>query len=263
MKKFLFVLFAAAVFAGCKKDVSTDVNITPADLSHINAQLKGVWVFPIQSQKIVDATGKVLVPSQYIPSAALQFDGFSHVTLHKDIATDVKATYTLSTANGFLYVDIVEPDGTDTNYQLLLADAQNLKLVATTPYIYYDNANAISAQSISNVELKKQTGAEVNGNIIRVVVKSDSSSLYSVIVAVQHTALEAPGDTSIILSSKADIKGTFTYEFVGKSGDQLSVDVGGDYTKTSFYAFYNGVPMAGNIGYYFKEIKTTTGWMVP
>ena len=78
-----------------------------------------------------------------------------------------------------------------------------------------------------------------------------------------HAASTAPAATSVILSNRADMKGTFTYEFVGKPGDQLSIDVGGDYTKTSFYAFYNGIPMAGNIGYDYEEIKTTTGWMVP
>ncbi|MFB9842946.1 hypothetical protein [Mucilaginibacter ginsenosidivorans] len=263
MKKFLYVLFAAAIFAGCKKDISTVVNITPADLSHINAQLKGIWLFPIESQKIVDTTGKALAPLQYVASPALQFDGFSHVTIFQDIQTKVEGTYTLSTTNGFVYLDVTEPDGTDVNYQVLFADGQTLKLVVSQPYIYYTNSTPVSAQSISNILLKKQTGADVNGNIVRVVVKSDSSVTYSVIIAVRHAALAAPADTSIILSNRADMKGTFTYEFVGKEGDELSIDVGGDYTKTSFYAFYNGIPMAGNIGYDYQEIKTTTGWRVP
>jgi hypothetical protein len=263
LKKFLYVLFAAAIFASCKKDTSTVVNITPADLSHINAQLKGIWLFPMESQKIVDTTGKTLAPLQFVASPALQFDGFSHVTIFQDIQTKIEGSYTLSTTNGFVYLDVTEPDGTDINYQVLFADGQTLKLVASEPYIYYSNSEPVSAQSISNILLKKQTGADVNGNIVRVVVQSDSSATYSVIVAVRHAASTAPADTSVILSNRADMKGTFTYEFVGKPGDQLSIDVGGDYTKTSFYAFYNGIPMAGNIGYDYEEIKTTTGWMVP
>lgn len=263
MKKFLLVLFAtASIFAGCKKDAGTAVNIGTADLVAINHQLKGAWLFPIENQKILDTSGKALVGSQYIASPAMEFDGNAHVTIYRDTHTILKGTYSLSTTNGFIYMDVTYPDGTDINYQLLFADALTLRMISTEPYIYYNGGTPQSAQSVSNVVLKKQTGADVTGNIIRVVVKSDTAS-YSVAVSVRHTKAAAPADTTILLTSQLDAKGTYTYEFVAKSGDQLTVDVVGDYTKTSFYAFYNGIPMAGNIGYYFQEIKTTTGWTIP
>mgnify|MGYP001549983673 FL=1 len=85
----------------------------------------------MESQKIVDATGKTLAPLQFVASPALQFDGFSHVTIFQDIQTKIEGSYTLSTTNGFVYLDVTEPDGTDINYQVLFADGQTLKLVAS------------------------------------------------------------------------------------------------------------------------------------
>ncbi len=264
MKKFLYVLFAAAVaLTGCKKDSSTSVNITNADLTTINNQLKGTWLFPIAYQRVVNSASGAVDSVMNGTSPAFQFDGGSHVNILQDTKTTLKGTYALSTQNGLIYIDITYPDGNDVFYQVLLNNAQTLKLTSTTPFIPNGQTTAVAGEVLeSNVTLQKQSGSDVSGHLIRVVVKGAKTD-YSVSVSVTHTVLPAPADSTVLLNTKLNTTGTYTYEFMAKSGDQLYVDILGDYTTTVFYAFYNGVPMAGNVGYDFQEIKTTTGWMVP
>lgn len=265
LKKFLYVLFAiAAVLTGCKKDTSTLVNITASDLTTINNQLKGTWLFPIGYQRIIEPASGAIDSVFYAPAPALQFDGGSAVNILQDTKTTIKGTYSLSTKKGMIYVDVTYPNGDDVLYQVLSVNAQTLKLESTTPYapINQETTSGSGQMLQSDVTMTKQTGADVSGHLIHIVVKSDKS-YYSVSVSVTHTRLPAPADSTILLNSKINTLGNYTYEFMAKSGDQLYVDVLGDYAQTSFYAFYDGIPMAGNIGYDFQEIKTTTGWMVP
>lgn len=264
MKKLLCVLFAAAaVLTGCQKDNSTLVNITASDLTTINNQLKGTWLFPIGYQRIIEPASGAIDSIFYAPAPSLQFDGGSHVNVLQDTKTTIKATYSLSAKNGMIYLDVTYPDGNDVLYQVLSVNGQTLKLESTMPYApINDAATSGSGQMLqSNVTMTKQTAEDAASHLIRVVVKSDKS-YYSVSVSVTHTRLPAPADSTILLNSKINTLGNYTYEFMAKSGDQVYVDVLGDYTQTSFYVFYDGIPMAGNIGYDFQEMKTTTGWMV-
>jgi hypothetical protein len=259
LKKFLFVLFiATAIFAGCKKDSSTKVDIGPSDLAAINGELKGMWLFPSESQKIVNSEGKTLSSAQNTVAPALQFDGSSTVTIYQDIQTKVTGTYALSTKQGLIYLDIYYPNGTDVTYQVVLINSQTLKLVTDQPYVYYSGATAESAINQTNLTLSKQSSADVTGKMIRVTVNSDS--IYSVAVYVTHTKT---ADTAVFLDSRVNTTGNYSFAFPVSSGDQLSVDVVGNYTNTFLNVYYNGVPMAGNVGYDLGEFKTTTGWVVP
>ena len=249
---------AAMVYTGCKKDTSTVVNITPSDLTAINNQLKGTWLFPSESQDVVDNSGKVLSGAQYSAAPALQFDGNSKVIIYQDINTKLNGTYSLSTKNGMIYLDLLSPDGTDVTYQVILVNSQTLKLVNSQPYDFSIGSNTVSALSQTNLQLLRQSSADVTGNLVRVSVQSDS--VYSVSVYVTHTK---GADTAVFLDSKQNTSGNYTYAFPAKSGDQLTVQVTGDYTNTFFYAYYNGIPMAGNIGYDAGAFETTTGWIVP
>lgn len=252
---------AAVVFTGCQKESSTAVKIGASDVATVNGQLKGLWLFPVEAQKIVDTSGNVLTSPQYISSPAMQFDGGSNVKLFQDMNTTVNGTYKLSASNGYIYLDVFYPGGMDVTYQVVSVDGQTLKLTTSAPYVYYSGNNPEPASAVSSIVLKKQNSADITGSIVKVTVVSDT--LYSVVVYVTHTKATAPADTAILMDSKANITGTYNYSFPTKSGDKLTVDISGDYTKVNFYAYYNGIPMAGNVGYYFKEIKTTTGWTVP
>jgi hypothetical protein len=248
---------------GCKKDTSNTVNITSANLAMINGQLKGTWLFPIAYQRVITPSSGAVDSVLNGTSPAFQFDGGSHVNIIQDTKTTLKGTYSLSTQNGLIYIDITYPDGNDVLYQVLLNNAQTLKLTCTTPFIPNGQTTAVAGKVLeSTVTLQKQSASDVTGNLIRVVVIGNATR-YSASVSVTHTLLTAPADSTILLNTKLNTLGTYTYEFMAKSGDQLYVDILGDYTTTVFYAFYDGVPMAGNVGYDFQEIKTTTGWMVP
>lgn len=262
LKKFLFVLFVAAiVFTGCQKDTSTAVKIGASDMATVNGQLKGLWLFPVEAQKVVDTSGKTLTSPQYISSPALQFDGGSKVKILQDVNTTINGTYKLSSSNGYIYLDIIYPGGMDITYQVLFVDGQTLKLITSAPYVYYSGNNPEPASAVSSVVLKKQNSADITGNIVEVTVVSDT--LYSVAVYVTHTRVAAPADTAILMDSKTNVTGAYNYSFPTQSGDKLTVDISGDYTKVNFYAYYNGIPMVGLVDYPFKEIKTTTGWTIP
>ena len=262
LKKFLLVLFIAAiVFTGCQKDTSTAVKIGSADLTTINSQLKGTWVFPVETQNVVDINDKPLTAVQYAAAPALQFDGSSKVKIFQNTTTSLNGTYKLSTSKGYIYIDVIYPDGTDINYQVLYIDLQTLKLLSSQPYVYYSGSTPQPASTVSNVVLQKQNSADVTGHIIRVSVVGDA--LYSVSVYVTNTRLHSPADTAILMDSKANITGTYTYAFPTQSGDKLTLDIIGDYTKTTFYAYYNGIPMTGYTDYLYQEIKTGAGWTTP
>jgi len=249
---------AAVVFIGCKKDTGTTVNLNATDMAVINGQLKGLWLFPTENQQIVDDAGKTISDNGYISAPAMQFDGGSGVTLYTNLQTKLKGTYQLSTKDGFIYLDVTYPDGNDVTYQVLVITSQTLKLISTEPYVYYSGATPVPAKAVSNITLQKQNSADVTGSLVKVTVISSSS--FTINVFVTHT-LKA--DTAVLMDTKQNIKGTYTFAFPTTSGDQLNVDVIGDYTQTAFYAYYNGYPMNGDLSYGGQEFKTTKGWMVP
>ena len=72
-KLLLILSVAIAMLSSCKKDTSSDVTITPADLAYENGQIKGSWVFPVKTLTIVDENGKALFPPQTLPASALFF----------------------------------------------------------------------------------------------------------------------------------------------------------------------------------------------
>lgn len=262
VKKFLFVLFAAAaMFAGCQKDSSPVVNISKADLSVINGQLKGTWLFPVQTMNVVDSTNKVLAGGQYMTAPAFQFDGSTKVTIMPDIQTKQNGTYALSTDKGYIYLIIFYPDGSSIKYKVVSADAQNLKLSASQPYTYYDDqGNATEASAVSTISLKKQTSADVTGSLVRVTVLGGTK--YNVGIYVlrnTHTA----GDTSVLLNSQVNLSGSYTYSFVARPSDHVKVDIFGDPSKTTFYAYYNGLALTGSIQTDDTEMVTTDGWNIP
>jgi hypothetical protein len=261
LKRFLSLLFAVAVlFTACQKDAGTNVNIKASDLTSLNGQLKGNWVFPVQTQSIIDNTGKSIFPSENISSPALQFDGSGNVKILPNTRTVLKGTYELTTDKGFIYLDLVYPDGTDTKYQVLLLNNKTLQLTSSLDYIFYNGNDPVSASQVTSTVLQKQNSADVTGNFVRVTVTSDSA--FNVGVYVKH-ANAKPGDTAILLNSQVKVVGSYAYSFVAKHGDQLFIDVFGSLTNTSVNAYYNGLPFNGVIVSQYGEIKTTTGWVVP
>lgn len=260
MKKSLLILFSAAVvFFGCKKDTGTTVNLGVSDMAVINGELKGLWLFPTDNQLIVDdASGTTLSDNGYIAAPAMRFDGGSGVTLYTNLQTQTKGTYQLSNKNGLIYLDVTDATGNDITYQVLLITSQTLKLSTAEPYVYYDGSAPEPAKAVSNVVLQKQSSADVTGSLVKVIV--NGSTAYSVNVFVTHTT---KADTAVLMDSRQNIKGTYTFAFPATSGDQLNVDILGDPNQTSFYAYFNGLPMTGDISYGAQEFKTTSGWMVP
>ena len=154
LKNFLLALFAAAImFTGCQKDMGA-VSIKSSDLATINGQLKGTWVFPVQTLSIVDNTGKVLSPAQGIPAPAFQFDGSTKVNIMPDLRTVLKGTYELITKNGFIYLDVVYPDHTTKEFQVLLVSNETLKLSSTAPYTYTDaNNKPVQGNAVTSTQL--------------------------------------------------------------------------------------------------------------
>ncbi len=257
------LLVVTSIFMGCQKDSGVAVNINTTDLNAINNQLKGVWVYPIVPQNIVETASGAVDWQLYGTSPAFQFDGGSHVSIIKNTDTTYKGTYSLSTKSGVVYIDIVYPGGKDVQYKLLATDGNTLRVENSAPYVGSDGGTTtVQRQLVSDITLQKQTAADISGKLVRVVVISNKV-YYNVSVAVVHTRLPKPADSTIVLNTKLNTLGTYTYEFAGQSGDQLHVDVLGDNTKTFFYAFSGGIPLAGAVTSDFQEIKTTSGWFVP
>jgi hypothetical protein len=224
----------------------------------INGQLKGLWLFPTDNQKIVATSGETLSDNGYVAAPAMQFDGGSGVTLYTNLQTKLQGTYQLGTKDGYIFLDVTYPNGNDITYQVLVLSNQTLKLISTEPYVYYSGGTPQPAKSVSNVELQKQNSADVTGNLVRVIVVGNAA--YGVNVFVKHTT---KADTAVLLDTRQNIKGTYTFAFPATSRDQLVVDVLGDYTQTSFYAYFNGLPMSGSVSYGAQEFKTSAGWIVP
>lgn len=264
MKKILLALFSAAVIlAGCQKDTGTNVTITSSDLASVNSQLKGTWVFPSETVSVVDSTGKTLTTSQSMPAPAFKFDGGSGVTIMQDVRTSLKGTYQLSSDKAFIYLDVYYPDGTDVRYQIVSVNAQSLKLNSTQPFAYQSgpqNGNVqMPAKSVINLAFQKQSAADVNGRFITVAVQSDS--VYNVSVYVTHKYLATPADTAAtLLNSKQKVTGTYSYLFAAQPGDHLTADIFGSFTKTGFYAYYNGIPLTGTVNYNAAQGEITASW---
>jgi hypothetical protein len=247
LKKILFALFSvAAILAGCQKDTGTNVTITSSDLASVNVQLKGTWVFPAETVSVVDSTGKAIFAPQSISAPALEFDGGSGVTIMPDIHSKLAGTYKLSSDKAFVYLDIYYPNGNDMRYQVILVDAHDLKLTSTQTFSYPNGGTQIPATSIINVTFQKQNAANASGKYITVNVQSDS--VYNASVYVTHKYLATPADTvATLLNSKQNATGNYSYLFAVQSGDHLTADVFGSLTKTTVYAYYNGIPLTGTL----------------
>ncbi len=264
MKNYLVAFFfVACILSGCQKDTSLSVNILSADLAKVNSQLKGVWVYPIAINRIVDVASGAIDSIKYGVQPGFQFDGGMHVSILQDTKTTIKGTYSLSSKNGVVFIDIIYPSGNDLQFRILSADGSTLKLESAVPYIGTGTTvSTVARQLISDLTLSKQASADISGKLVRVLV-INNKVYYSVAVSVKHTALPKPADSTVLLNTKLNTVGSYQYEFEGHSGDQLNLDIIGDYSQTIFYAYYAGVPLAGVIGHDFQELKTTTGWMVP
>ncbi|MBS1529967.1 MAG: hypothetical protein JSU01_06650 [Bacteroidetes bacterium] len=260
MKRLLLILcISAAVIYGCKKDSGTNVNVNSSDVAVINSQLKGTWLFPIDNQTITDISGAVLSNNGYVAAPALEFNGGSGVTIINNLQVRTTGTYQLSTKNGLIYLDITDSKGNDVTYQVLQINNLTLKLVSKAPYTYYNNGTPEPAETVSNITLQKQSSADVTGGFVTVEVISNVA--YNVNVFVTHTK---GADTAVLLDSKQNVNGIYTFAFPAKTGDQLNADVAGDYSQSAFYVYYNGIPMTGSLSVPGgQEFKTTTGWVVP
>jgi hypothetical protein len=259
LKNFLLALFAAVImFAGCQKDTNASVSLQSSDLAAINSQLKGTWVFPVQTLSVFDNTGKVLSPPQGMSAPAFQFDGNTKVNIMPDQSTVLKGTYELTTKNGFIYLSVTYPDNTNVSFQVLLVSNQLLKLSSTAPYTYLDaNNKSVQGNVVTNTQLKRQSSADITGNFITVSVMSDS--LFNVGIYVTPLGV----DTARLLNSKEKGIGTYNYAFLGKHGDHVTIDLLGSVTGSSFYAYYKGIPFGGNVQALTNELKTgASGWTV-
>jgi hypothetical protein len=257
LKKFLLILFVAlAIFTGCRKDIGTNVNITNADLSNVNGQLQGSWVFPVNTLTIVDSAGKTVAPGKNQPASAFEFEGSSKVTVRPDPQTAIVGKYTLTTSKGNIFVNIAYPDGTKEVYQVVLLNAQSLTLQKNDPYVFYDGSKLIPSIAMSSTALRK---TDVTGNFMNVLVKNDS--IYSVQVFVTHQR-GVVGDTAILVGSKSNITGTYTLNLIAQSGDILKVDIVGIISNASINAYFRGVPLSGQIYATNDEVQTSTGWTV-
>jgi hypothetical protein len=260
LKKILLILsVTAATIYGCKKDSGTNVNVNSSDMAVINGELKGLWLFPINSQTTTDLSGSVLAANGYTPAPALQFDGGSGVTIITNLQIKSQGTYQLSTKNGLIYLDITDSKGNDVTYQVLQIDNQTLKITSETPATYKINGNPEPAEAVSTITMQKQTSADETGSLVKVLVMSDAS--FDVNIFETNTQ---GADTAVLLDTKQNLKGTYTFAFPAKTGDQLNAEVTADYSESAFYAYYNGIPLSGTISAPSpQEFKTTTGWVVP
>lgn len=261
MKKYLLFLFiSVAVVYGCKKDSGASVNLSTSDMAVINGQLKGLWLFPDNYQKVTDMNGTLIAVNGYVDAPALQFDGGSGVTIITNLQDKNTGTYQLSAKNGMVYLDITDSKGNDVTYQVLLLNGQTLELVSKTPYTYYNNDSPVPALTVSDITLQKQTSADVTGGLVTTVVISNPLA-FDINVFVTHTK---GADTAVLLDSKTGVKDRYTFAFPAKTGDQLNAVVNADITQSTFYAYYNGIPMTGSLRSNGAQgFQTATGWTVP
>lgn len=258
MKKFLLVLFlTSAILSGCKKDTGTNITLSAADLAVLNGQLKGSWVFPVKTITVVDNNGKALL-GQNLPASAFQFDGISKIEVRPDPLTIDQGTYKLYSKNdGKIYIHINYSDSNGANnedYQVVMLNSSTLTLTSSQPYVYYSNGVLLPGTAVTSTTLQKLNSADITGNLARVLVTNDST--FSVKVYVTH-----PGDTSKLIDSKANITtGAYNLVFAAKSGDHLYIDVLGKFLTTSINAYFNGLPIQGEIAGSGNETVTTNGW---
>lgn len=254
-KTVLILLVLGALFAGCKKDTDPTVNITQTDLNLINTQLRGTWLFPTETLNVVDNSGKALLPSKTYASSAFQFDGISNVSIMPDINTVEKGTYSLTTSGGFIYMTVLTPDGNTTIYKILLLNDKTLKIYAIQPYLFYNGDTPVIANAEINTVFKKQDAADISGSLVNITVVSDS--LFDVNVGTVRN-----GDT-VLLGSQLKVAKQYNFAYQAKQGDHLFIDVLGSVDKTTFSAYYNGLPLSGDYSAIDGEIQTTTGWNIP
>jgi hypothetical protein len=257
-KIFLFLSIAAAAIYGCKKDSGTKVNVNSSDVAVINSELKGLWLYPTEMQTVTDISGALLASNGYVPAPALRFDGGSGVTITSNLQIVSQGTYQLSTKNGLIYLDITDSKGNDITYQVLQINSQTLELVSKAPSTYYNNSTPEPAETVSDFTLQKQSSADVTASLVKVVMMSDAA--YNVDIFVTNTK---GADTAMLLDSRQDIKGAYTFAFPAKTGDQLNAQTTADYSQSAFYVYYNGIPMSGSVSAAAPGFKTTSGWLVP
>jgi hypothetical protein len=257
-KIFLFLSIAAAAIYGCKKDSGTKVNVNSSDVAIINSELKGLWLYPTDAQTVTDISGSLLASNGYVPAPALQFDGGSGVTIISNLQIKSQGTYQLSTKNGLIYLDITDSKGNDITYQVLQINSQTLELVSKAPYTYYNNSTPEPAEAVSDIILQKQSSADVTASLVKVVVISGTA--FNVDIFETNTK---GADTAMLLDSRQDIKGAYTFAFPAKTGDQLNAQTTADYSQSAFYVYYNGIPMSGSVSAAAPGFKTTSGWLVP
>jgi len=258
-KLLLILLIAATAIYGCKKDSSTKVNVTSSDVAVINGELKGLWLFPTNNQTITDESGKLLASNGYLSAPAYEFNGGGGVTIILNTDTRNTGTYQLSTKDGLIYLDVTDNKGVDITYQVLSINSQTLKIVSKTPTVYNNGTENIPAETVSNIILQKQSSADQTGKLIKVVV-TGAAAPFNISVFVTHTT---GADTAVLLDTKQSVVGTYNFAFPTTAGDQLNAVIDGDYSLTSFYAYYDGLPMTGDLSYGANEFKTTGGWKVP
>jgi len=259
LKKLLYVLLvAAAAFSSCKKDTSTLVDITHNDLSQINSQLAGTWVFPVSVAGVVDTAGKPLTSMDQQQAPAFSFDGGSKLSIMPDTKTVTKATYKLATNKGLIYINIDNADGTTTQYQVVSMTNQTLKLTSSQPTTFYEGGAPVTAKAVVNTVLTRQSSADVTGSMISIIANSDST--FNIGVYVKHK--NATPDTAVLLTQQSNVKGPYNFAFSAKKGDHLSLDIFGS-SATTFNAYYKGIPLNGEVQLLGGEIKTDTGWDIP
>jgi hypothetical protein len=257
LKKYILILFVAlvAVYTGCKKDDSSLVTLTSADLAVINGQLKGSWVFPVKTLRVPDGSGKDMVPPVNEPAAAFEFDGVSTVIIRPDPKTTIQGTYSLSTVNGMIDIHMVYPGNTGSDFKVALLNDQSLTLSSTEPYIYYNGTQLVPTVAVTTTAFQRVSSADVSGDLATVRVNVNGT--YSVKVYVTH-----PGSAATTIGSKTNTSGVYTMGFVATSGDVLKIDVLGDPLQTSINAYFKGIPVSGQLYSSADETVTTTGWLI-
>jgi len=259
LKKLLLILvIAVAAIYGCKKDSGTKVVINSSDMAVINGQLRGLWLFPTNNQTITDESGKLLASNGFLSAPAYEFDGGGGATIITNTNTRVTGTYQLSTKDGLIFLDVTDNKGVDITYQVLLINNQTLKIVSKTPTVYNNGIENIPGETVSNIVLQKQSSADETGKLVKVVI-TGATAPFNVSVFVTHKDV----DTATLLDTRQNVTGAYSFAFPTTAGDQLNAVVDGDYSLTSFYAYYDGLPMTGDLSYGANEFKTTGGWKVP